>query len=106
MIGFSRSNFRAVSKLMLGYADDLFAQLSGETLGDTRTVDSVAVTNSKAVAVWIEVEQESDKQPVSMTIQPGQTALLPLPQIQTYWNATRRIPGWDGLNVRWLEPAP
>ena len=105
MIGFSRATFQSVPKKPIGPTADIIAELAGESVANIRTVSGMTVTNNKGYPIWVEIEQESNKVPVSATVQPGATVFIPIVPIQTYWNATRRIPDWDGLNIRWKEPA-
>ena len=105
MIGFSRTQFLPVPKGIIGPNSGIAAELGGESVGDTRTVNLVTITNNKAYAVGFEIEQESNKAPVSATIQPGETVLIQLSPIVTYWRDTSPTPGWNGLNIRWKEPA-
>jgi hypothetical protein len=76
--------------------------------GEARAVLSLVVTNGGASPVWVQAESESTKESVSLTVQPGQTGVasdLSL-AIQAYWNgAARPAPRWDGVNLRWKEPA-
>lgn len=84
--------------------------LSGEAAegaaGETRTVLGMAVSNGGPVPVWVQVESEATGQQFAATVQPGQTVTIPGGIVEAYWNPDARPqPRWDGVNVRWKEPA-
>ena len=73
---------------------------------ETRVLTGLEVTNNGTVAVCVEVEEEATHTAFSATIQPGETKSIPVEPLTQYWNGVRPIvPGWDGLNIRWKEPA-
>lgn len=84
---------------------DVVSNIEGTVTDETRTCTAINVTNNRPYAIWVEVEQESNKQPVSMTIQPGNTEQLSLSSLTATWKTDCPAPRWDGLNIRWKEPA-
>jgi hypothetical protein len=77
----------------------------GSAHGDTRTVTGLRAANAAAVARWVEVEQESSGQKFSALIPAGQTVVVQTLPLETYWNTAGPFPMWDGLNIRWKDPA-
>jgi hypothetical protein len=79
----------------------------GLVQAETRTLTSLTVTNDGPAAVRLLVESEATKDSFGATVQAGATAeldnVLPLEQ---WWNGDRAaLPGWDGINVYWNDPA-
>lgn len=105
MIGFSRASFLPVPRKPMGPTAGIIAELGGDSVGNNRTVNTITITNNKAFPIGFSIEQESNKVPVSVTIQPGQTTMLRISPLATYWNTAGPFPRWDGLNIRWKEPA-
>ena len=73
--------------------------------GEVKTITGLVVTNNSPISAWVEIENEATKQSFSAMIPAGQTVVVQTTALATYWNAQKRIPGWDGINIRWREPA-
>lgn len=79
---------------------------SGSAKNETRTITGLTVTNNAKVPVAVEIEEEASKQVFAGVIRPGNTAEIPTKPLTQYWNTeVRPRPRWDGLNIRWKEPA-
>lgn len=113
MIGFSRSAYvRARPAKPAGCNDRIDALVNytgqwstGSQENEVRKLAGLTITNANDYPIWVEVESEATKEAFSATIPAGQTVIVPVDPLEMYWNPNRIIPGWDGLNFRYKEPA-
>lgn len=84
------------------YSGDLDA---GTSQGDTRTLEGLTVTNNGTVAVGVEIESDETQESFSATVQPGATLNLAGLSLNQSWNEDRPTRAWDGLSIRFREPA-
>jgi hypothetical protein len=98
-------NDRIVATLTFNGTGDV-----GAFNGDTRDITGYSLTNNNTYPVFIQVEEELNKQRVfTATIQPGQTLsdnnIPPGQRPQMVWRVGIPMSRWDGLNIYWREPA-
>jgi hypothetical protein len=116
MIGLSRASFvTSRPERSIASAPGVVAAMTftgrlnfGATHGETRVVTSLTVTNAADVARRVEVESEATKEKFSAVVQPGETVVVSVLPLEIYWNTVGPVGfagRWDGLNVRWKEPA-
>lgn len=75
---------------------------TGTVAGETRLVHGLQVTNSAGHARNVEVEAGGTS--VTLTVAAGQTLTLAVPLLPVAWRTSPRA-FWDGLNIRWKDPA-
>lgn len=75
------------------------------TRDETRTITGLVVENLGKRPLGIEIEEEATKSSFAAVIQPGETKVVLTRTFVQYWNTDTPTPRWDGLNIRWMEPA-
>lgn len=112
MISFSNANMvSSTPDVNIAPVSLIIAKMtfSGEDItgvqDETRTLTGLIVTNNGVTPVRVVVESEQTKESFSATIQPGNIDIIDVLPLEQYWNSNRAVPGWDGINIYWNNPA-